>query len=434
MIIKVKQGQEFYLRDIPEVKENIVSEKWVHDQVVSMYYNVLSRYNVEPFKISYGRGMGYCLIASSYLGLIHFDQTTLIIESAIPGLDLGKVLYLSAIAEVGQSINSSGRVIESVLDSHLELDVIDYFVISFLEVLDELIKTGIITSHDVVEDVLEVPKGRLDLAKQIQKSPGFEKFHVKRNVQSPDIIINQVILKAIKLSKEKTKLSWAIPLLKQYEEIFRGVSEGEIERSDFSKLLDEFTTLTRKDYEKALLLAEHIIFGFDPLYGENYDLFPEYLINLNEVFEKYLIQSLLKIFRKGLSKKYKVSLGLSPYDPEVSERFLELDGFYNGKANVVIDAKNKFRNIFNQGNITNFIPENPDLFQQYYYALRTNSKYVILVYPSIKKRTRPVSEFEIKHNGCPEVKFFCWALQITGSPRDNINALENLAKFIDDLQ
>lgn len=111
----------------------------------------------------------------------------------------------------------------------------------------------------------------------------------------------------------------------------------------------------------------------------------------------------------------------------------ELDGYYNTEGHsVVIDTKNKYRSVIDR-DIPEFIASNADLYQQYYYASRLNSSHIVLVYPSSRRRTAPLGSHVMAFSGCKSVNVYFWGLHITGTPRDNKNALISLARFLEGL-
>ncbi|MCM3382137.1 McrC family protein [Shouchella rhizosphaerae] len=428
--IKVETYGNYYIRDIPEVKNGEINEEWLHKQLIDLYYSTISNKKIEPYKLTYGRNLGYCIVTNANVGILHSDEITVIIESSVPGLDIGKILYLSSISNSSQTY-ASGKTMETLLNNDLSINTIDYFVVSYLEVLENLIREGLIVNYRKENAVKSTPKGRLDIERQVRKSPSYEKYHIKQNVLSTDLIINQVLYKALLVSLQNTSLKWAIPKLNEFLLHFDDFNDTELEKEDFRLLLDEFTTLPRPDYKEALILAEHIIFGYDPYYGDNYDVFPEYLIDMNEVFENYVVNSLIEIFKTGFHKKYKLSLGLSPNDPKVNERFIELDGFYQGDVNIILDTKNKYTGRLSIGD--SFLPTNQDIYQQHYYAQRADSANVVLIYPYTTRQSKPLSQFKIERYN-KEITFTCWGLQVTGSPKENQIAMRALAKFIDNLK
>ena len=98
----------------------------------------------------------------------------------------------------------------------------------------------------------------------------------------------------------------------------------------------------------------------------------------------------------------------------------------------VLDTKNKYRRVLDR-DVPDFIASNPDIFQQYYYASRTNANDIILVYPSSRKRSSPIGNYYLQFENNKRVDLYFWALFITGTPRENKNALIKLAQFIDEI-
>ena len=197
--------------------------------------------------------------------------------------------------------------------------------------------------------------------------------------------------------------------------------------------VSEYTNIQRADYEKAIRISKFILFGYDPLDGDGASYFPEFMVDMNEVFEYYVTVSLERIFKTGFSKKAEFSLGVGPVDIPLDKKKIELDGYYclNNKK-VVIDTKNKYKSILDRDG-TDFMAANPDIYQQYYYASRLNASNIILVYPSSKKRTKPIGEYQLNFAGKKDVTMYFWALYITGSPMENTKYLISLAKFIESL-
>lgn len=117
----------------------------------------------------------------------------------------------------------------------------------------------------------------------------------------------------------------------------------------------------------------------------------------------------------------------------IKKKKIELDGYYSyGGKTVVIDTKNKYRTVLDQ-EIPDFVAENLDIYQQYYYASRLNSSNIILVYPSNKKRTKSIGEYKLNFPGNKDVNLYFGALYIAGSPMENMKYLISLAKFIESL-
>lgn len=433
MILLIKQWECKYIRDFEPVKQNEISEERLYTKLVAMYYEYVSNNEIEPFTITYGRGQGFCINANSHVGVIIHEDVVLYITSMIPDLTLGKILYLQSQAENVDNNSTTKKVLADNLNDEEAINAVDYFVTSLVNVIEDIRQNGLLTEMASVREVNTRIIGRIDFRSQISQHPVYDKFCVEKTDVTTDILLNRVIKTAVIRAKGITKLPWVIPLLADAELFLQEVSVmEEVDMQDFPKVSD-YTSIKREDYEKALRFSRYILFGYDPLSGESGAFFPEFMLDMNVVFELYVTVGLKKIFKTGFEIKKQFTLGLAPEDIPIERKNIELDGYYeNDDKRVVLDTKNKYKSVLDR-EIPDFVAANPDIYQQYYYASRVNARNILLVYPSSKKRTAPIGEYDLSFPGNKSVKMFLWALHITGSPRENKKALINLAEFIESL-
>lgn len=432
MIVEIKQWENKYIRDFEVVRSNEVSEEKLYRLFTGMYYNFTSENDIEPFSISYGRSNGFCINANSHVGIIVYDELTLFINSMVPELSLGKILYLNSLAEDVSSASDAKKVIVENLNDEDNISAIDYFVISMMNAVEEIHANGLISELKSKSAEMNRIVGKLDIKNQITKSPAYEKFYVEKTESDVDILINQIIKKAIAVAMEKTTINWARPLLNSMLGYFSEVSDLQDIEERFPDI-SEYTLIKRNDYENALRFSKFILFGFDPLEGDDASNFPEFLLDMNEVFEYYVNVGLKNIFKEGYYNKIVLSLGVGPKDIPIERKNIELDGFYDiGNSRVVVDTKNKYRTVLDRSE-PDFMAANPDIYQQYYYASRVNAKNIVLVYPSSKRKTVPIGYYQLNFENNKDVDLYFWALQISSTPKENRIALIALAKFIESL-
>lgn len=431
MLLQIKQWESKYLKDFDAVKSGEITQEVLFNRLTDMYYEYVNENNIIPFTISYGGGNGFMINANSNVGVIINDEITLYIVSMIPELSLGKILYLQSQAEGSQNYSVTKQILVEKLNEEEDVAAVDYFVVSLVETIEDIKQAGLITELVEEKSISNRIQGRLDITEQIRENPAYDLFHTKKTVASKDNIVNSVIKTAIVKAIEITSLEWGVSLLKNAELAFDGVNVVEDLSPDEFPNVSDYTTIRRDDYVKALRLSRFILFGFDPFEGDGDSYFPEFMVDMNEVFEFYVTVSLEKIFKNGFTKKVEFTLGIGPVDIPIKKKKIELDGYYSyGGKTVILDTKNKYRTVLDQ-EIPDFVAENPDIYQQYYYASRLNSSNIILVYPSNKKRTKPIGEYELKFPGNKDVNLYFWALYITGSPMENMKYLISLAKFIE---
>jgi hypothetical protein len=432
VIVEIKQWENKYIRDFEVVRSNEVSEEKLYRLFTGMYYNFTSENDIEPFSISYGRSNGFCINANSHVGIIVYDELTLFINSMVPELSLGKILYLNSLAEDVSSASDAKKVIVENLNDEDNISAIDYFVISMMNAVEEIHANGLISELKSKSAEMNRIVGKLDIKNQITKSPAYEKFYVEKTESDVDILINQIIKKAIAVAMEKTTINWARPLLNSMLGYFSEVSDLQDIEERFPDI-SEYTLIKRNDYENALRFSKFILFGFDPLEGDDASNFPEFLLDMNEVFEYYVNVGLKNIFKEGYYNKIVLSLGVGPKDIPIERKNIELDGFYDiGNSRVVVDTKNKYRTVLDRSE-PDFMAANPDIYQQYYYASRVNAKNIVLVYPSSKRKTVPIGYYQLNFENNKDVDLYFWALQISSTPKENRIALIALAKFIESL-
>lgn len=433
MLISIKQWETAYFRDMDVVKRGIFTEEALFRRFTAMYYSYVSENGIEPFTISYGRGDGFRISANSYVGVITYNDITLYITSMIPDLSLGKILFLKSQSDINLQGGETGRVIRDTLSEEETISAVDYFVVSLIESIESIRMNGFITEIAAKHEVENTIQGKLLFEKQIQNNPAFDRFQVEKSITSKDILLNRVILSAIFKAETSTKLDWILPFLVAAAGYFSDVSLPEDIRPDNFPKVNDYTTLRRDDYERALLFSKYILFGYDPMVGAESSFFPEFMIDMDVLFEFYVTRGLQRIFRNGFDVKHQFSLGLGPQDIPLDKKYIELDGYYHTEGHsVVVDTKNKYRNIIDR-EIPEFVASNADLYQQYYYASRLNSSHIVLIYPSSRRRTSPLGQHVMAFPGCKSVNVYFWGLHITGTPRDNKNALIGLAKFIEGL-
>lgn len=433
MLISIKQWETIYFRDMDAAKRGVLTEETLFRRFTAMYYSYVSENGIEPFTISYGRGDGFRINANSYVGVITYNDITLYITSMIPDLTLGKILFLKSQSESVLQGGETGRVIRDTLSEEETISAVDYFVVSLIESVETIRMNGFITEITAKQGVETKIQGKLLFKKQIQRNPAFDRFQVEKSVSSKNILLNKVILTAILQAETSTRIEWILPFLKAAADYFSEVTVADDIRPDGFPKVSDYTVLKRDDYERALLFSKYILFGYDPMAGAESSFFPEFMIDMDVLFEFYVTHGLQRIFRKGFDVKCRFTLGLGPQDIPIGKKNIELDGYYHAdEHSVVIDTKNKYKSVIDR-EIPEFIASNADLYQQYYYTSRLNSSNVILVYPSSRRRTAPLGHHIMEFPDCKRVNVFFWGLHITGTPRDNKNALIGLARFIEEL-
>mgnify|MGYP002608182528 CR=1 FL=1 len=432
MIINIKQWETKEIQTFSIVKDGYISSEGLYRKLIAMNYDFVATNRIIPFDIIYNHIDGFLIKANSHVGVIIYDDLTLCIESMIPELSLGKILLLQSQAKV-ESDSIAQKTIKQKIAEETKVSAIDYFIVTLVDIIENIKINGILSQIKSQNIVGEVIRGRIDFRKQIKKNPAYDKFHSITKHSDANILPNQIIRSALEKALSLSQLEWMIPYIKNDIMFFENLGVNEIEEIQDIPNVNEYSSIYREDYETALRLSKYILLGYDPLSGESKGEFPEFLLDMNVVFENYVTYGLQRLFKSGFERKKQLTLGVGPVDIPIDRKNIELDGFYSYKnTKVVIDAKDKYHSVIDK-TIPDFVATNPDIYQQYYYASRVGAKNIVLVYPSSKFRSKPIGSYQLNFEGHVSVNMFFWALNIAGSPSTDNKALIKLAEFIQEL-
>lgn len=344
---------------------------------------IYAKYKIKPLSLEFSIvDNGYVLkVSHSYIGNILFKGFIIKIPPKFAYLDSEKMLKLASITSNRDSILSSGEVFRDYCGSEEAVDSLEFFYQAFLDKFNICIKNGL--QHNYIEKshTSRNLRGRLDLSKYSKMpQPLFDIYQIIRE-RTPDTYLNRVlksiILHIIKTSRNSEVIIKASLIRKNLMDI------SDIELLDSVDNQDlEDKTFKRKDYKDVVELAATIINGFDPQYKSTIGFLPEYIINLDYLFERLCYQYLDEIFVKP---EFEVT-----YQRAV-EHIFSIKGI-SGKAEldisvssnntsfitneIVVDAKNKF-----SGTENGLKASISDLYQIFYYLNITQAEYAILLYP-----------------------------------------------------
>lgn len=442
LTIRLHEWETKLLSDFNQVIDGEISVLELRDELLSIYENHLINDSEPPFKIFYINSNSLAIKASYLVGNLKGNKVRLIIQPKIESLTLGKILYLISLSSIRKGTSKNDSTIITNLNNEYLIKTPEYLAVTLMEKTDKILQSGLIYGRVKTQKIGKKLRGRLNLTRQLSNDPSFDNYYYEESKMTADIIINQVIKLGLLLCLKESP-GW----LKQQlnSRIARLADISNIEATSIINFPDvqDYTTINRPDYNQALMISNMIINGYDPFEGSEDRFFPEFLINMNELFENYTNEGLKSIFKRGYTVKKKFTLGLcsNPKSPITSSddylknKFIELDGFYEMDGHsIVIDTKNKYKSIIDSP-VKGYLGDNADIYQQVYYAIRTKSKSVLLVYPSGKHNSKPIASytFPVSSNKAEDIILYSWGLNISGSPKQNQTALVSLARFIEKL-
>lgn len=236
----------------------------------------------------------------------------------------------------------------------------------YFELVQDLIKTGLIKSYKREETNRSSLRGKLLFSQQITKNIVHqEKFYTDATIYNRDSIINQVIFKALRMISSYPSLSHDIKsILENYDDI-QDIRPDKINWDKVNYYKRERKT---EKYQDALIFAELIIKGSNPDLNTGYYNVTGIMFDMNALFEKYVAQKMSK-YLPG-----KIFAQKGGYIWE--NRLAKPDIIYrkSSSENIIFDTKWKKISAISE------ISTN-DIFQQYMYCKRFKAKKAFLIYP-----------------------------------------------------
>jgi 5-methylcytosine-specific restriction enzyme subunit McrC len=258
------------------------------------------------------------------------------------------------------------RQTENTNQSTFEHTLWEIFYRYYLSLVQDLIKSGLIKSYRHEEANRTALRGKLLFSKQITKNLIHqEKFYTDASVYNRDSLLNQVILKALKIiSTSPLIFNDAKSILETFEDIQDIVSK---------KINWEKVELLKKErktekYQYALSFAELIIKGTNPDLNSGFYSVTGIMFDMNALFEKYVAQRMShffpnKIFAQKGRRFWETRLAI----PDIIYK-------KNNNESIIFDTK--WKKLTNKTDISS-----GDIFQQYVYCKLFSAKKAFLIYP-----------------------------------------------------
>jgi len=432
---------------------DIISLKAEIEEKLRSFYK---KYLIQPVSLVFSvKTNEYLLnIDHSYVGNIVFRKFVIKIIPKHIGLSTEKILKLAAYIGQENQIISNNNFFKDYQGSDDSINSLDIFYNFFIDKVAECIRNGLINGFISNKNTSTELKGTLDINKYLISPVPKNLVHQIVKTRSPDVKINRLIKSLVLDITKKSKKS---DLLIKSRAILRNLSDVStfklplfFEKSDFKT-----NSLQRSDYEVILDLAEILINGFDPDSHEDIGFTPEYIINLDLLFEKicyfFISDTLSKdYFKVNYQSEHPhifSELGLSgKIIPDIYLSSVNLE-FKNKK--VILDAKNKVSALE-----SSFRVSTSDIYQLKYYSQVLNTKYVILLYPGTAsnaskyalkgsqgdleyKKTCLTRIRKLHENNqiveCGGTFFILWRVNLEGSLKDTKSSFNEFSNLLSEI-
>lgn len=272
------------------------------------------------------------------------------------------------------------------------MNVLDIFILIFLEELSKVTKQGIKASYVLCEGNLPVYKGKLLVNKHISKNIICkDKFYMNYDEFSPNIPGNRIIKTTLLFIKNQTSNRNIIR--NQYLLYFQQVDVSVNCEKDFSKCVNNRLMC---HYDSLIKWCKVFLNNKSFTNYREEDNSYSLLFPMKRIFESYITKSI---------KKSHYFKDFSIYAQHNKYCLLESHKKFRLKPDILLESKNKTIimdtkwKILNDESTGNYGISQWDLYQMYAYSKKYNSDKVILIYPKFNNEVVNKNFYSEKENG-----------------------------------
>lgn len=336
----------------------------------------------ELLSLSVKRGVGKVITAQNYVGVITMKDGTVIeilpkIHCGAVDMDTTKDIFLEMLRTLKdvpfKEFNASNLNIK-------RMDLLEIFISMFVSEAEALVKQGLKSFYNTVEENEFFFKGKLNVPQNIRHNHIHkERFYVQYDVRSVNRPENRLLKSTLLHLRKQTSDGGNRFKISRLLNSFDGVDVSTDYKADFSKCADDRST---SHYQKALSWCKIFLRGngFTPFAGDEKTV--AFLFPMETVFESYVAEKLRRIVRGYANIEMRTQDkrhclfdkpdGAFKLRPDI---VLKVDG-----ADIIVDTKWKLLSEAKK----NCGISQEDMYQMYAYGTRYNAKKVILLYPQPK--------------------------------------------------
>lgn len=328
---------------------------------------------------SFKKNVGKVITAKNYVGVIALDDGTVI--EILPKIcgedDIARVKKL-LIRMLKSLQNSPFKSMQSTNLDVAKMPVFEIFIRMFITETFAVVKRGLKSGYETVEDNLTVCKGKIDFSNQIRHNLVHkEKFYVRYDEFNNNRPENKLVKSTLKYLYRFSSSSKNKADLKTLLNVFENVDESVNYDADFAKCSSDRNS---KYYNTLLMWCKVFLKGKSFTSFAGSEVAYALLFPMETVFESYVAQQLRKIVNPG---EYTVSaqhsgLYLFDYPQKFALRPDIVITRNTDDAIFIMDTKWK---LLNNNPSSNYGISQADMYQMYAYQKKYESKKVTLLYP-----------------------------------------------------
>ena len=335
---------------------------------------------LELMGLSARKGIGKIITAKNYVGVIVMnDGTTIEIlpkiysEKREVSLEESKSIFLKMLRALR---SSSYKSFQSANLDVCKMDVFEIFIRMFIDEVVGIVKRGIKSSYEVIEENSNCFKGKIKFSEQVKYNYAHQErvyiAHDEFTVNRPE---NRLLKSTLSFLYSKTNSNKNKKDIKTLLEAFSDVSLSKNYDADFSKIVPDRNTA---NYTTALIWAKVFLKGksFTSFSGSNVSL--ALLFPMEQLFESYIAMLIKKsLVPKGFTvltqdRKYHL------FD-EPDKKFLMKPDIVVTKKDKTFVLDTKWKVLYN--NKANYGISQADMYQMYAYQKKYTAHNVTLIYP-----------------------------------------------------
>ena len=324
---------------------------------------------------------------NSHVGLVKLSNFQLIITPKIDKFELAKMLSFTLDLE---DINFRESEVQTGVK---EANISDIIALTFINKAEEIFLSGLVKRYKEKEKEISSCRGKILFNKVARdSSPGLS-LPCRYQELTPDISENRLILASL-----NELFNWVSNhILKMKLQIAAEKFSAKISSEPLSGILLEEAKRDRdrlsEHYQPLIELAEIILKQKDFRMFSGERGFNSFLIDMNDLFEKFLYRYLLKICPQNMGIKYQSRLANKFISDKGSNYSMIPDYkfYYEGKLKAIGDAKYK--------NYSKREIQSSDLYQLTTYSIagQGKTKQVFLYYP-LEKSEKEEKQYSLKNN------------------------------------
>ncbi len=374
---------------------------------------------LELMGLSARKGIGKIITAKNYVGVIVMnDGTTIEIlpkiysEEREVSLEESKSIFLKMLRALR---SSSYKSFQSANLDVCKMDVFEIFIRMFIDEVVGIVKRGIKSSYEVIEENSNCFKGKIKFSEQVKYNYAHQErvyiAHDEFTVNRPE---NRLLKSTLSFLYSKTNSNKNKKDIKTLLEAFSDVSLSKNYDADFSKIVPDRNTA---NYTTALIWAKVFLKGksFTSFSGSNVSL--ALLFPMEQLFESYIAMLIKKsLVPKGFTvltqdRKYHL------FD-EPDKKFLMKPDIVVTKKDKTFVLDTKWKVLYN--NKANYGISQADMYQMYAYQKKYTAHNVTLIYPKTENiSSEQKIEFSSNDNVTVQVRFID-LLSVEGMDFDSI--------------